>query len=160
MKPWHNTEASNKPNHSEPVTASKRIFPLSILSLKKEDRKSVLFKLWFALFVIIGHNTLFRKDAQMSPARVKYKRFLLAVLLYYLADIFWARSTSLRPLPLPMPTPFCTSSPWCCRCFSGRDLCSYFSIVRAPLRRFCTSWHGQFLPPRSSFSYQSHRLWS
>ena len=50
--------------------------------------------------LIIGHNTLFRRDAELSPARIKYKRFLLSVLLYYLADILWGTLYEFAPTPL------------------------------------------------------------
>ena len=53
------------------------------------------------LHIIINYDILFfRRSKDMSPAEIRYRRFLYSVMLYYASDIMWGTLYELRLIPL------------------------------------------------------------
>ena len=53
------------------------------------------------LHIIINNDILFfRRSKDMSPAEIRYRRFLYSVMLYYASDIMWGTLYELRLIPL------------------------------------------------------------
>ena len=54
-----------------------------------------------ALFILTNHSTIFKKaDEEFSPARLKYRYFLISACIYFVTDILWGITYEWPNIPL------------------------------------------------------------